>query len=183
MRRASPAVVFSSLLAAMPAIAFAQPEYPDTIAGERAEAYFEAVLTGEREAIEAMLLEQVAAPLLEFMPVGEQADLSLDIRALIGALDSVVSPNPNLALVLADGPEGWYRFSVRVHHEEPHKIIGIGINPADPPEFRGLERRGSDGEMTAILDDYVIYLADVDRFSGAVLVARDGEVIFERAAG
>ncbi|HEV2799914.1 MAG TPA: serine hydrolase domain-containing protein [Pyrinomonadaceae bacterium] len=76
---------------------------------------------------------------------------------------------------------------VRVEADAPHRIIGIGMRP--PKANAGSEgataaaRKLTDAERARELEAYVQKLADADVFSGAVLLAKDGKVLFEKAYG
>ncbi len=70
---------------------------------------------------------------------------------------------------------------VRVTPEVPYKIAGIGLRPPKAP--LALQRKLSDKEIKAELSPFVKRLSDADVFSGAVLLARDGKVIYSNAAG
>jgi len=63
-----------------------------------------------------------------------------------------------------------------------HQITGIKIAPISPPIIADT-RPLSDQELRQQIDDYVQSLAAADQFSGVVLVARDGQPIFEKAYG
>ena len=71
---------------------------------------------------------------------------------------------------------------VRTESAPPYRVSGIGQRPprsgaAAPP------RVGSDAEMAAELERYVSTLARADLFSGTVLLAKDGKVLFAGAFG
>lgn len=71
---------------------------------------------------------------------------------------------------------------VRVETEIPYKIVGLGLRPAkeDTSETtKPLTRK----EMIAELEAHVKKLAEADVFSGSVLIAKDGEVLYKGAFG
>ena len=71
--------------------------------------------------------------------------------------------------------------SVRVQPDPPHKIVGLGMRPV-PPEERS-SRKLSDREIASDLNQYVEKLANADVFSGSVLLARGGKVVYKEAFG
>lgn len=71
--------------------------------------------------------------------------------------------------------------AVTVEPKEPFKIIGIGIRRVDSPS--GEQRKITDKQISTELEAFVKKLVAADAFSGAFLVARDGEVIVEGAYG
>ena len=80
---------------------------------------------------------------------------------------------------LTGEPEG---LLVRVEPAAPHKIVGIGLRPPKPAEGT-TARKLAPNEMAAELEAFVKKLAAEDVFSGSVLLAKDGQVIYKAAFG
>lgn len=81
------------------------------------------------------------------------------------------------------GPFAWVKFTMQLDTLPPHGWAGLAIQPADNPYEVMPE-----GEVTAellkeYLDEVIDSLLAQDRFSGAVLVAKDGVPLYQRAAG
>ncbi len=72
------------------------------------------------------------------------------------------------------------RLSVEVEPGAPHRIVNIDERPV-PSEAAA--RRLPDDEVVRELDAFMTGLADADTFSGAVLLAKDGEVLYTKAYG
>lgn len=72
---------------------------------------------------------------------------------------------------------------VRVEPDPPHRIAGIGLRPARKPAGEPATRKLGDAEIVKDLDAYVQKLADADVFSGAVLLAKNGNVLYKKAFG
>jgi CubicO group peptidase (beta-lactamase class C family) len=75
---------------------------------------------------------------------------------------------------------------VRVEAESPHRIAGIGLRRANPPANAASAAKPaplSDEQIAKDLDAFVSRLAGADVFSGSVLFAKDGKVIYEKAFG
>jgi CubicO group peptidase (beta-lactamase class C family) len=70
-----------------------------------------------------------------------------------------------------------------VEPNAPHRITGIGIRPPAVPASERAARKLTDAERARELEAYVQKLAEADVFSGAVLLAKDGKVLFEKAYG
>lgn len=75
----------------------------------------------------------------------------------------------------------WDGLLVRVEKDPPYKIAGIGLRPAKNPP--GETKKVTNKEISAELDSFMKKLVDADVFSGAVLLAKDGEVLFKGAYG
>ncbi|MFN0181660.1 MAG: serine hydrolase domain-containing protein [Gemmatimonadales bacterium] len=71
---------------------------------------------------------------------------------------------------------------VRVEPAAPHRVVSLGARPA-PPGSQPAARVASDADLAAQLERYVGRLAGADAFSGAVLLAKNGKVIYSKAYG
>lgn len=72
---------------------------------------------------------------------------------------------------------------VRVDTAPPNKIAGIGFRPPVIPVSGKPQSHLTDSQMSSGLDVFVKKLAHADVFSGAVLVAKNGEVLLKQAYG
>jgi len=87
------------------------------------------------------------------------------------------------ALLRAKLTEDWLAVRVSVEPDAPHRITGIGMRPPKPPAGERAAKKLTDAERARELEAYVRKLAEADVFSGAVLLAKDGKILFERAYG
>jgi CubicO group peptidase (beta-lactamase class C family) len=72
---------------------------------------------------------------------------------------------------------------VRTEAEAPHRIAGIGLRRAPSALGSTPAKKMTEAEMAKELDALVQKLAGADLFSGAVLLAKDGKVIYQKAFG
>jgi CubicO group peptidase (beta-lactamase class C family) len=81
----------------------------------------------------------------------------------------------------------WAVIGTRLSREDPSKLDGWGIRAALSPEdekaSRFPETRMTEGEVVKEIERHVELAALHDRFSGAVLVAKQDRVIFDKAYG
>ena len=68
---------------------------------------------------------------------------------------------------------------VRVEEAPPHRVTMLDLRPL----AGAATRMASDADLASALQQYVTALARVDAFSGAVLVAKDGKVLYSGAFG
>ena len=68
---------------------------------------------------------------------------------------------------------------VSVEESSPHRVTRLDLRP--PPG--AAPRVASDAELASALQQYVTALARVDAFSGSVLLAKDGKVLYSAAFG
>jgi CubicO group peptidase (beta-lactamase class C family) len=93
-----------------------------------------------------------------------------------------VTPTLAVALVRTRLAGAWEALAVRVEPDPPHRIAGIGSRPPQVPPG-ATAAPASDPERAQMLDAYVSALAAADVFSGAVLLAKDGNVLLAKAWG
>ncbi len=72
---------------------------------------------------------------------------------------------------------------VRVEPESPNRIAGLGLRRVNQPADAKPAAKLTDEQMASELDAFVSKLANADVFSGAVLLAKDGKVIYKKAFG
>ena len=90
------------------------------------------------------------------------------------------------ALAKAVAPQGvyeWVQFDVSVDTLPPHYWARVGVQPADNPERRLPDGKLTDEQVVALTEVYLDELVSRDRFSGTVLFAKDGNVLFKKAYG
>jgi CubicO group peptidase (beta-lactamase class C family) len=72
---------------------------------------------------------------------------------------------------------------VRTEADAPNRIAGLGLRPAPPEPGAPATKKMTDAEMAKELDAFMQKLAGADLFSGAVLLAKDGKPIYQKAFG
>jgi len=77
----------------------------------------------------------------------------------------------------------WQALAVRIEPQPPHRISGIGSREPDIPEGALEPPPTADAARVDALAEYVRTLAAADIFSGAVLLAKDGEILYSEAFG
>jgi CubicO group peptidase (beta-lactamase class C family) len=79
--------------------------------------------------------------------------------------------------------EGWQALVLKIAPQPPHLITSLGFSPARPPSDVPRVADLSNAEIVERLSAFVDRLAKADAFSGTVLLAKDGEVLFQTAHG
>lgn len=157
-------------------------EFPDTPVGERSLAFFKVVCQGDEAAGRRFVEEHVAPSVLERNPMDRQLQMLEMLHADLGraTMQSLRITSPTVVgYTVRSEHGGTFQVSIEVEPAAPHRIVGLNIEQggAGPqPEAPDL---GS-------LDDVDAYLqgqAAAETFSGVVLVARNGDVLFENAYG
>lgn len=165
---------------------WAEPTLPDTTAGRLFDAYREALNAGDEQRIRHFVAEH-------FSPTGPGgADLDDRIASQLRFAD--ISRGLNLYEVTRSDEfsvsvkaqlrltQEWKQITFMLEQELPHRVSGVMIMPAEAPDLAQPAPR-NDEEIRRRIDAYVHDLVEAGRFSGVVLVARDGIPVFEAAYG
>lgn len=78
---------------------------------------------------------------------------------------------------------GWNALVVTVEPDAPHRIVGLGLRAGKPPAGAAPTKKLTNEQIAQELGTFVKKLADVDVFSGTVLLAKDGVPVFKGAYG
>jgi CubicO group peptidase (beta-lactamase class C family) len=167
-----------------------QPQAPsanaESPAVRRAKELVQVINAGKRAEARKYIQENYAPEFLN-----QPMDRHLNFFALIHdrtrgvEFQRIQDEKPGEALVvlknkLTGGLQG---LLVRVEAESPHRISGIGLRGVDPPADARPAAKLTEEQVARELDAFISKLADVDVFSGAALLAKDGKVIYKKAFG
>jgi CubicO group peptidase (beta-lactamase class C family) len=146
-------------------------------AADAAEELLEVVRTGDRARIRGFVEGRFTAEFIAAFPLDDYhvpvlASFGRQIQGL--EIASVTLSGPFATSMLLTGPGKRLEVRVAVEPGPPHRIIHVGWQNAGP-EIKA-QSLGDLGEELELL-------ADVPPFSGVVLVARGGEVLFHEAYG
>lgn len=181
------------LLAALSVVAsWAQPPMPEGVPGERARAVVE-ILTGpagDAAAIEPLVAANWAASALTQRPAAERAKALAGVRVDLGSAELVRIERRSeneLALIFRAQAKGlWLTVGLKLEPQLPRGILSASMQldsnpPAGTAEAAGpkLTAEQALAQASARIDA----LAAADDFAGVVLIARDGAVALEKAAG
>jgi CubicO group peptidase (beta-lactamase class C family) len=161
--------------------------FPRTAQGERIAAYFAAFNSGDDARLTEFFREHWSAASLSQVPLQERLQRSRGLRQQTGRLEPqrILSESPAEVRLLAKDAQGqWLEMGFAFEAEKPGKIRGIMINQVDEADLQDLggpplTRAEALREIGVAIDKQVA----ADAFSGVVLVARQGEALFEQAYG
>ena len=142
-------------------------------------AWLSAFNTGDRAAYEAFLREQ-------FPSRTARLDGDMDFRLRTGGFDlrkvEGATATAVTCLVQERAWEQVARAVVEVEAAPPHRIVQLGLNLVPRPADLAV-RRLSEADLASAVRTKVDAQAAGGRFQGAVLVARDGKVVYSEAKG
>jgi CubicO group peptidase (beta-lactamase class C family) len=160
--------------------------FPDSPAGRRVAAFFEAYRSGTAERLAAFFEGAMGPESLRQRPAAERARRLAAMKAELGDVEvrRTDSPSPGQLVVVTQGPakrlERW-TFSFGPPPET--YLLGIGVDEADESDLAGPPPPMTEAEALAEIARAADAAAASDRFSGVVLVARGDRPVLHRAWG
>jgi CubicO group peptidase (beta-lactamase class C family) len=159
----------------------ADSQFPDTPVGRQTAECLKAFNSGDREAYRAYLKANFPSK-AEHM----EMDHEMAFRERTGGFElrkiENATPTSLVVLVQERNSDQFARVTVEVEMAEPHRIEKMDIHAIPRPDQFAL-RPLSASELIAALRRELEAEALANRFSGSVLVAKDGKIIFEQAYG
>lgn len=157
----------------------AQTQIPDTPAGNQARAWLEVFNAGDAEKHKEFLRKNAPSRL-------ERAEREMGLREMTGGFDvkkvEESTPTKLVALVQERVSDQFVRFTIEVDATEPHQITRLSLQGIPRPAEFALPHL-SEGELITAIRNQLDKEAAADRFSGAVLLARNGKTVFSQAYG
>ncbi len=156
----------------------AQTHFPDTPAGNQAKAWLEVFNAGDAEKHKEFLRKNAPTRL-------DRADREMGLREMSGGFDvkkvEESSPTKLVALVQERTSDQFVRFTIEVDATEQHQITRLMLQGIPRPTEFALPHLSESELITTVrkkLDE-----TSADRFSGAVIVAKNGKTLFGQAYG
>lgn len=166
-----------------------QTKTPDTPAGRQLAALLQALNTRDAKTIRAFVEEHISESFLEAIPLDEQVAVNSKFAEENGGLALEKIEHADIyeiaALTRAKSDKTLIRIHMKVEEEPPHGIGGLHyeIDPDITASPAPGEGKMTEAQILEGLEAYLDERAAADRFSGAVLVAKDGTPMFARAYG
>ncbi len=162
---------------------------PSPAAERRVREYVALVNSGDRKAARSYVEQNLTPAALGRVPAAGRVNtismLHDETRGVEVLSTAQTQPNQVEAVLRGRLTDESWRLTLILEPQAPHRIERMGFGPwAEPAANRPPpSKQLSDEEVARSLDDFLTKLAAADGFSGAVLLAKDGRVIFEKAYG
>ncbi len=188
------AALFLSLAVSMPAQQTAgafqdSVGLPDGVLGQRIQALLATINANDPDFVVAFFGTYVAESFRQIAPMPEHIQQFRSLYARTGGVDfygirTYTPPRPGTMVIVRDRLYGgWLGLSFRLEGAD-QRVAELEFNPARPPvEAAAQEKPLSEGEMVETLRQKMEELNGKQAFSGAVLLARGDQVLFEFAGG
>ena len=160
--------------------------FPDTAPGRRAAALFDAFTSGSEERLAAFFSAAVGPEALKQRPAAERARRLAAFRKETGTVivRRVDAPSPDEVVVVTQGDgQRLQKWTLAFGPAPETFLLGIGVDEADADDLAGPPPPMTEGQALAAIETAASEAVAADRFSGVVLVARDGKVLLHRAWG
>ena len=180
-------VLFFVLTIPMILSAAPSPDIPDTPAGKRLKESLDLINTGDIDKIRDYTRNQFTESFLEMFGEERLFQVYYGFYEKYQGLDfhkaRESTPNQIVAVHRCRLTGSGYLFGLTVKDKPPHMIHGMTILPlAHPDQPESLESFTVE-EKIAMLESFLDRLDEAGVFSGAVLLARDGDVLLKKACG
>jgi D-alanyl-D-alanine carboxypeptidase len=187
MNRSSSVVTLLTLIVALLPLqaALAQPQLPQTPAGERVSAYITAFNAGEKE-MRAFMETWWSTQALMSVPLDTRMERYNQMRKDLGTirLYRVESANDTLFSTIVRSEKGeWLEFRFGFDKSPKRAIVWISVQEADDPDLPAVTRAASVADLLTQTASYVDSLTAADQFSGVVLIGRGDSILFMKAYG
>jgi len=166
-------------------------EMPSGVAGARIRELLETVNANDPAKVMAFVAERFSEEFRDFAPMEEHLSVFADVYNQSRGFEFYgirryedPTPDTEYVVIVRNKLTGaWQAFVMNIESEAPHRIAGLQFAPARPPSDLPPAKKRSEAEMVEELKAFVQRLADADAFSGTVLLAKDGKILFKAAHG
>lgn len=188
MRKAAYVYALVALFLAVPvafAADFEEAVLPDTPAAAQLKALLTALESGEYK---TYITNNFKDDFLNAFPMEDHMQFFEEVRAMQGGflIHSIESSSDHKIAVLAKSKrrDAWRRIDLWVEPSPPHKVASFGIDMASSPEeVAEVLQPGSERDVLAYAQQTLMEMTGKGRFSGAVLIAKDGVPLMRQAYG
>ncbi len=160
--------------------------FPNTDAGKRAAAFFEAFNSTDEKSIKAYLEDNLSAQALKTRSIDERMAMQRGLKSDLSTLEpaKILEAKEDAVTVAARSASGdWLELAFEFEAEKPHKLLGIRIEMTEEPDLEEAAGLVSEADLTSKTEAYLDDLAAKDEFSGVVLVAKGGTPVLKHAYG
>lgn len=177
-----------------------EPVLPDTPAAKRVTAFIKAFNTGDQKTMRDFHANNTAEGVFSKISMDEISRMDSQMYSDFGGFDLrriIESNNTDITVLLQAKKGPWLQMRCEVEQNPPHKLIGIGLQPAEAPKEMNAKpasstntnstgaatAKAADGEIIVELEKFLDQQVKADAFSGTVVLAKDGKPVFQKAYG
>jgi CubicO group peptidase (beta-lactamase class C family) len=158
---------------------------PETPAGKQLSEWLRVFASGDQGGFARFIAERYSKSLIEQSSADDRANrlarTYLDARGFDVRSIEKTTAQEITVLAQATLTSLWFRLTIKVEAEPPHRITEYTSQRIKPPA--GSSRKLNERELVKEIEAFVNKMVAVDAFSGAILVAKDGKPIYKTAQG
>jgi CubicO group peptidase (beta-lactamase class C family) len=167
------------------------PELPEGVVGERIAELIDVLNSNDSERVRELVEERFTESFRNIAPMENHLSVASGLYEQSQGFDfhsirkyeAETPPEEFVVIVQNRLTQAWQALILRVQLEPPHLINALRFSPARAPSDVAPLETLSEDELVAELEAFVQRLVDAGAFSGTVLLAGDGEVLFKGAYG
>lgn len=165
---------------------------PDGVIGERVSELLETINANDPAKVRNLIETRFTSEFKKYAPMDEHLAVFSQVynqnRGLkFYAIRIYKEKRPAsevVVIVRSKLTQAWKGMIMMIEQNPPHRVAGLQFAPARPPsDLLQDNRKLTDAEMVKELETFVKRMADAEAFSGTVLLAKNGEVLFKGAYG
>lgn len=169
----------------------AQDNLPKDIpAGKQFASWLDAFNSGQRETLQQFIAANFEPPPNAALPIERVTNRQFGLYKDTGGFivrkvtaDASAAPDQISVVVEAKRTGFYMTVGMTTQKTAPEKILGMGFRGAEAPAELLPEVKLTDKQLRRNIDDLVGELVKANRFSGVILVARNGKPVYQRASG
>lgn len=180
----------------------AQTKLPDTPVGKRANEVVELLNGTSSYEPEDYIQNQYTPAFRDAFPAATHIGIFQVTQSMLGkvkVVDITKSSDSEITVVLeSEKGDAWLNLVLQVEPDDPHRVASMGLMPGARPENRKTEdenktestgKSGYEAQEKVLfsnleeLHQYLLKKTEENEFSGTVLIAKDGNPIFQKAYG
>ena len=167
-------------------------ELPEGALGERVRELIDVVNSNDQDRARTYVETAYSESFRSVIPFEQHLAIFADIYRMSTGLDFYgvrkyegEAPAPGTVVIVRNRlTEAWEALTIEIEPEPPHRVTSLQLSPARPPRDLPQARRQLSGEeLVGELNAFVKKLAEAEVFSGSVLLAHDGKVLYQAAYG
>ena len=166
-------------------------ELPAGVAGERIRELIEVLGSNDPQRVRTLVEQRFGEEFRTRVPIERHLQVFAEVWEqsrgfeLYGVRRYETERPPNQHVVIGRNrlTGAWEAFTIDLEPEPPHRIAGLQFSRARPPSDLPPQPPLTVDEAAAELAAFVERLAEADAFSGAVLLERNGKVVYRAAFG
>lgn len=159
---------------------------PDSPVGKAFAAMLQAIETGEHE---KYIRTYFAERLFERFTMQDHLDFFGQMQRMHGGFavtDKSIKQATEyefVAVVKSKNRDAWRRFELAVAPEPPHKLVSLGVDMAEEPSGEPPLPAMTGTQILEYVQQDLTQRAENDAFSGAILIAQNGQPLLQQAYG